>query len=179
MRSTSAATSARRCSQLSMISSASRVLAHAHNVSIVGSPCRSGTPNASRIVAATSAPSSSAASDANHTPSVNSDAESAATCSASRDLPTPPGPVSVTSRSLVTSPASSFTSSVRPTKLVRCTGRLPGSSSSVRSGGNSPVPSCSTSIGLPRSRKRCSPRLRTTRSGTSSAVTADNNTCPP
>ena len=34
---------------------ASRVLAHAHNVWKAGSPWRSGTPNASRIVAATSA----------------------------------------------------------------------------------------------------------------------------
>ena len=59
-----------RCSQLSITTNASRVLAHAHNVSTAGSPWRSGTPNASRIVAATSAPSSSAASDANHTPSL-------------------------------------------------------------------------------------------------------------
>ena len=112
-------------------------------------PWRSGTPNASRIVAATSAPSSSAASDANHTPSRNTGATSAATCNARRDLPTPPGPVNVTNRSCATSAASSFTSSARPMKLVRCTGRLPGSSSSVRSGGNSSVPSCQMSIGLP------------------------------
>ena len=49
------------------------------------------------------APPSSAASDANHTPSLNVRAASAATCNANRDLPTPPGPVSVTSRSVSTS----------------------------------------------------------------------------
>ena len=51
-RSTTSATSASRCSQLSITTNASRPLAHPHSVSSAGSPRRSGTPNASRIVAA-------------------------------------------------------------------------------------------------------------------------------
>src|SRR5262249_10335998 len=48
----------------------------------------------------------------------------AAASSASRVLPIPPAPVSVSSRCWPSSPATSANSASRPTKLVSCAGRL-------------------------------------------------------
>ena len=54
----------------------------------------------------------------------------AATCSASRVLPTPPVPVIVTNGRVRTAPAISTTASSRPMKDVTCNGRFPGTTSS-------------------------------------------------
>ena len=65
------------------------------------------------------------ASSTSHTPSSARSSACAATCSASRDLPIPPGPVIVISRDPPdTSARSSASSAARPTKLVTCQGRL-------------------------------------------------------
>ena len=107
-------------------------------------------------------------------------ATSAATCNARRDLPTPPGPVSVTSRSVSTSAgellhlvgaadeARALHRQVARELVERAQRRellgaeLPDEHRAARGRG-----------------RRCSPRLRSVRPGTSSAVTADSSTCPP
>ena len=61
----------------------------------------------------------------------------AASCSDSRVLPVPPGPVSVRSRVVASSSAASASSASRPTNVVSWVGRLFGRASSVRSGGKS------------------------------------------
>ncbi len=62
---------------------------------------------------------------------------SAAACSASRVLPTPPGPVTVTSGDRAIAAASPASSPARPTNELSWTGRFPANASSVRSGGKS------------------------------------------
>ena len=105
-------------------------------LSVTVSPAWGVTPNAPATTSGTAAGSPTGANSTSHTPSGNSAASSAATCTARRVLPTPPTPVRVTSRCARTCSASSFTSTSRPTKLVTCTGRLPGTASIVRNGGN-------------------------------------------
>ena len=75
-------------------------------------------------------------------------------------MPTPPTPVSVTSRSRSTSSISAVTSSVRPISSVRTVGRFVGTASTDRNGGNTPSPTWNTCSAAARSRSRCSPRLR-------------------
>ena len=94
------------------------------------------TPRTVAMASGTAAGSLIVASSTTQTPSVNSWVSSAATCTESRVLPTPPAPVRVTSRCACTSSPTSFTSTSRPTKLVTCTGRFPGVASNVRSAGN-------------------------------------------
>ena len=72
-----------------------------------------------------------------HAPSQKDGSWSAAACSASRVLPTPPGPVTVTSGDRAIAAASPASSPARPTNELSCTGRFPANASSVRSGGNS------------------------------------------
>jgi hypothetical protein len=60
----------------------------------------------------------SAATSTNHTPSGNARRTSAAACRASRVLPTPPAPVSVTSRDADSRPRTPASSSRRPTKVA-------------------------------------------------------------
>jgi hypothetical protein len=62
----------------------------------------------------------------NHTPSANSPAASAATASASRVFPTPPGPTAVTWRCAVTASASAARSRTRPTNGVNGDGSAAG-----------------------------------------------------
>ena len=105
-----------------------------------------------------------AASSQSHAPSGNRGSTSAATCSARRVLPTPPTPVSVTSRARRRarrrSPRSSCVAADERRRAAR--GRLPGNASSDRSGGNSPArpgrTTWNTRSGRARSRRRCSPR---------------------
>ena len=67
-------------------------------VSMAGRLRLSATPSIRAIVAATSAGSRTGSSATNQIPSGNSSAAAAATCSESRVLPVPPGPVRVSSR---------------------------------------------------------------------------------
>ena len=66
----------------------------------------------------TRAGSCTGASSISHTPSANRPATRRATSPASRVLPTPPGPVTVTRRHSPSRPAASSTDHARPTKLV-------------------------------------------------------------
>ena len=92
-------------------------------------------PSAATITWASRSGSFVAASSHNHTPSANRGSNSAATCIARRVLPTPPTPVSVTSRDSSSAFATPATSSSRPTNDVNCTGKFPGNASSDRNGG--------------------------------------------
>ena len=131
------AQASRRCSQLS--STSSRRLGRSASVSVAtsGRPGSSRTPTAAATAWGTRAGSARAPSSASHTPSGWASRASAATWSARRVLPVPPGPVSVSSRVASRSRRTSACSRSRPTKLVSCRGRLCGSASSVRSDGNS------------------------------------------
>ncbi len=122
-RSTKGATPSSRCSQLS---STSRVSASAHSTASASSTVR--PRGSSRPMAALTAPAIWAGSvtgtrSTNHAPSRRSPASSAATATARRLLPTPPGPRAVTSRSRPRAARSSATSAARPTKEVSGTGR--------------------------------------------------------
>ena len=70
-------------------------------------------------------------------------------------------PSSVTIRSRSSSPVMRSTSSERPISSVNTVGRFVGTTSTDRNGGNDPSPTWNTSCGAPRSRNRCSPKLRT------------------
>ena len=89
-------------------------------------------------------------------------ARSAATCSASRVLPTPPTPVSVTSRARPSAVATRGELVVAADERRELQRQVPGNASSDRSGGNSPrSPGCATwntRSAARRSRRRCSPR---------------------
>ena len=118
------------------------------------------------------------ASSDTHAPSRNSGSRSAASCSARRVLPTPPTPVSVTSRCSASALPTRFSSASRPTNVASCDGRFVGRASSERSGGKSSArPSATTwctRSGRERSRRRCSPRSRNVieRSSRSTAAAA-------
>ena len=121
-------------------------------------------PSTVAIAAGTEAGSPTDASSTIHTPSGNSPASSAPASSASRVLPTPPTPLSVTSRFDRTSSATSSTTASRPTSELSCCGRLPANVSTPRSTGNSAgSPSATTwytAIRPRRPRSRCSPSGR-------------------
>ncbi len=113
-----------RCSQLSRISSARLLFRCEHSACSSGRPGSSGTSSTRAVSLTTSAASRSGDRSRNHTPSGNSAICSAATCSDSRVLPSPPMPSSVTSR---VSPSMALTSSIsrsRPMNEVPCCGRL-------------------------------------------------------
>ena len=89
------------------------------------------------IELSTKAPSDRSPSSTSQTPSSKSAMTCAPSSTASRVLPTPPGPVRVNSRAdarMRLAPASSLS---RPMKAVSSRGRLLGRASSVRSGPNS------------------------------------------
>jgi hypothetical protein len=115
----------RRCSKLSRISSTRRSRRKSPNVSAAVRLPVSRTARTRAIVAAIRAGSRTAASGTNQTPSRKSAATSSATRTASRVLPTPPGPVSVTRRTprRRSRSATAATSRTRPTKLVSGTGK--------------------------------------------------------
>ena len=104
-------------------------------------PRSSGAPTACAISMGTRSGSVSGPRATQKTPSATVQTNSAATWSASRVLPVPPGPVIVTSvdAERSTSPA---TSRSRPRSGLAATGRFV--ASSVRSGGKSPSPSWKT-----------------------------------
>ena len=106
------------CSQLSSTSSSCRRASTAPAPPAAGIPGCSRTPSATATADGTCAGSRTGASSASHTPSANRAATRPATAPASRVLPTPPGPVTVTSRCSSSRPATSRTAAARPTKLV-------------------------------------------------------------
>ena len=83
-------------------------------------------------------------------------AAAAATWAASRVLPLPPGPASVTSRPPASRPRTSPASVSRPTNPVSCTGRLFGMASSERSGAG--FDELEDPLGAVRSGSRWTPR---------------------
>ncbi len=112
--STSAVTSGSTCSQLSSTNSSSRSRRWFVSRSFEGRPRVSRTPNAVRRVATTRSGFTTAARSTHHAPAAKRSATSAATCAASRVLPQPPGPVSVSRRSVLNRPWSATSSSSRP-----------------------------------------------------------------
>ena len=98
MSAASAAAAAARCSQLSSTSS-SALLVRKNSTTLpaVDRPGRGRTRSAAATACAIVSPSPAAASSHSHAPSAKDGSWSAAACSASRVLPTPPGPVTVTS----------------------------------------------------------------------------------
>ena len=189
MSAASAAATLARCSQLSSTSS-SALLVRKNSTTLpaVDRPVRGRARNAARTACAIISPSPAACSSHSHAPSRKDGSWSAAACSARRVLPTPPGPVTVTSGDRAIAAASPASSSARPTNELSCTGRFPANAASVRTGGNSarsPGPvSWKIRTGRARSRNRCSPRSTSPHPGgrssrTSSSVAADTSTCPP
>ena len=172
---------ARTCSQLSTTRRSRRPRNASATVSMSAAPLWGVMPSTVAMAAGTDAGSPIDASSTNHTPSTNSPASSAPTSSASRVLPTPPTPVSVTSRFERVRSATSATTCSRPTSELNCCGRLPAKGSTLRSTGNSVArPSATiwyTEI-RPRSpRRRCSPRGRsTTRSRSNTSVASETRT---
>ena len=112
------------CSQLSSSTSRLRWPTASTSVSSTGRPGSRRTPSTSATVAATRSASLSGARSANHTPSPVPSSSPAATCSASRVLPAPPAPVSVTSRDPPTSSRTAASSASRPMKLDTGAGKL-------------------------------------------------------
>ena len=123
------------------------------------SVCGSLTFSVRATVGSTRSGSRRAASETNQTPSRNSSASSKAACCASRVLPMPPGPVSVSNRFSRSSFSTSASSRSRPTSGVACAGRFEGAMvgssragslrrmarSSARSSSPGSIPSSSTS----------------------------------
>ena len=126
------------CSKLSRISKSCLSRSPSCRLAATPRPAISRTPNVSAMTSGTWV-GSLTDSGTKKAPCSNSSTTSAAICSASRVLPIPPGPVSVTSR--VSTRRSSCrpcsSSRSRPISAVGCAGRLFGRASSVFSGGNS------------------------------------------
>ena len=83
-------------------------------------------PSVAAIVGTTRAGSLTGARSTKNVPSANSPDNAAATSSARRVFPVPPGPVTVSSRVVASNAVTSATSDSRPTKEVSCAGRLDG-----------------------------------------------------
>jgi hypothetical protein len=114
----SAAAASIMCSQLSSTSSSCCRDSARSSAAAAGIPGRSRTLSAAATAAATRAGSATGASSASHAPSANRPATCLATSAASRVLPTPPGPVTVTSRYSPSRPTTSPTAATRPMRLV-------------------------------------------------------------
>ena len=142
---------------------------------------RSDTPSEVATTWTSSSAEAALASSHSHAPSGKRGRSSAATWRASRVLPTPPTPVTVTSRDDWSASATQASSSWRPTNELAVDGRLVGKLSSERSGGKRSSPSWKTRWGPERSRSRCSPRSTsvTPPSARSSAVAAESTIWPP
>ena len=95
-------------------------------LSVSDSPGRCGIASVVATRSAIPAASDSGPSSHSHAPSENRGNTSAAVCTASRVLPTPPTPVSVTIRTSPSAVATSSISSTRPTNDVSCCGRFVG-----------------------------------------------------
>ena len=113
-----------RCSKLSISKSISRRARTRFKVSSTGSAALSKIPSVLAIVFGTSEGSDKGARSTNHTPSGKVSTISAATWIASRVLPVPPVPVSVSRRDRSSSCLTRDISAVRPIKGVSCTGRF-------------------------------------------------------
>jgi hypothetical protein len=124
--STSMAESVRRCSQLSRTSSICWWRRCSMRIVIGARAEASGMRRALTTVCGSSAGSRRAASSTSHVPSANALRSSRAMRSASRVLPTPPSPVSVTIRVVDSSCLTSAISCRRPTRLVISAGRSSG-----------------------------------------------------
>ena len=127
IRSTSSGAAASSCSKLSRTSSVrSRIVARtwARRASATEPRSMRDSPSAWASVGATSAASASEPRLTNDTPPGKSAAASAATCSARRVLPLPPGPASVNTRAPPPrrAPRIAATSASRPIRVVRGTG---------------------------------------------------------
>ncbi len=175
---------ARTCSQLSTTRRSRRPRNASATVSMSAAPLWGVMPSTVAMAAGTDAGSAIDASSTSHTPSTNSPATSAPTSSASRVLPTPPTPVSVTSRCERVRSATSATVCSRPMSELNCCGRFPAKGSTLRSSGNAVArPSATiwcTEIRPRCPRRRCSPRGRSgTRSRSITSVASDTRTCPP
>ena len=112
------------CSQLSRISSRLLFFRYASSVSSSGRFGTSCKPSADAIAAATKEGSPIGASPTKQTLPSAASLSAVATCNAVCVLPTPPAPVSVTSRWSRTCVAISSSSTSRPTKLVSASGRF-------------------------------------------------------
>ena len=178
---------ARTCSRLSRTRSACFDASSVPRTSIGERLGSSPIPMARAIAGITSVESVMVPRGTNQVPSGYSSTSDAATWSASRVLPVPPGPVSVTSRELATSVRVSSSSRSRPTNEVSSTGRLLGRASIERIGGKSPGRPSMSSWAIRsgrRSLRRWAPRDRRLRPGasrpsTSDEVTSESRTCPP
>ncbi len=106
------------CSQLSSTSSSCRRASPCISASAAATPGCSGIPSAAATTAGTCTGSRTTDNSASHAPSANRPATCLATSPASRVLPAPPGPVTVTSRLRSSKAATSLTDPARPTKLV-------------------------------------------------------------
>ncbi len=128
---TSVAQSLTWCSHVSRISSMCRERSASASVCASGTPCSSRTPRVVATACATgpcqSASSTSHASSRSPRPSSGFSPESTSRASrtASRVLPIPPRPLSVSARTSPSSLASSARSRSRPMKLFGSAGRLP------------------------------------------------------
>ena len=136
MRVTSRATAPSTCSQLS--STNSNCFWDSISMRESSEYCPPGlvTRNTAATAAATPSGSRTGASSTSHAPSRYLGSTSAATCNAKRVLPTPPTPVTVTTRDVSRAFATRDTSFFRPMNELTCAGRFPGNESSVRSGGS-------------------------------------------
>ena len=178
------AAASRTCSQLSSNTSRRRPLASSARLDSAERSAWRRPPTAASTISLTASPVSTFASEASQTPPRNSGNASAAACNARRVLPMPPTPVIVTTWASSSAATRARTSASRPTSEVRCAGRLERASSSVRSGGKSSskpgATTCQIRMTEVRSRRRCSPRSRsTTRSSSSSTTAFDTRTWPP
>ena len=121
---TTSARSGSRCSALSSRTSIRRPWSRASSVRSRPAPSSSRTPSASASAPRTCSPRLTGASPAHHSPPGNTSGNPAAAASASRVLPIPPAPVSVTRRAAARTSRTAATSSWRPTNGVSCTGNL-------------------------------------------------------
>ena len=128
------------CSQLSSTSSSCCPASTRASAPATGVPGCSRIPSAAATTAATCAGSRTGASSASQAPSANRPATSRATWPASRVFPTPPGPVTVTSRHSCTSPATSRLAPARPMKLASAAGKPCISPAAVTAAVPTPVP---------------------------------------
>ena len=123
--STSAAQASSTCSQLSSTSSSSRSARCSASSCGVGTWAADRTDSAWATAYPTSEPSVSSARSTCRTPSAKTRRSSPATRTATRVLPVPPAPVSVTRRLPESSRLTCATSRWRPTKLVNSATRWP------------------------------------------------------
>ena len=122
---TTRAADARTCSQLSSTISSSRSASARTTPAIGFAASRSGTPSVSAMVEGTSAGSVSEASSTSQAPSPNLSAASVAALRASRVLPHPPGPVSVTTRAVRRPSRTAAICGPRPTSELTSAGSPP------------------------------------------------------